>query len=190
MTKSKRYLIDHALALKIPAANHDRESNAWEKVAATLASDWYPTSNYPRIFSQSQLFTIISSIRCLLKGVASSYIILAFHPPWTTVRQARIRVKSSLWLFHKCFCRIHCNIFHSWSLQCHLSSGDYPTGLNMYWCSLCRNLYSLLSAVERETEQDVRCEKLIDAFHFVKLQRETFNWPLFEENVSPSIHHL
>lgn len=29
----------------------------------------------------------------------------------------------------------------------------------------------------------MRYQKLIDAFHFVKLQRKTFNWPLFEENV-------
>jgi hypothetical protein len=35
----------------------------------------------------------------------------------------------------------------------------------------------------------MRSEKLIDALHFVKLQRETFNWPLFEKNVASHIFH-
>jgi hypothetical protein len=44
------------------------------------------------------------------------------------------------------------------------------------------NICIQLLAENERNDGEFGFEKLIDAFHFVKLQRETFNWPLFKEN--------
>lgn len=65
------------------------------------------------------------------------------------------------------------------SLRCHLAqSTDRITRLAGVGVPFSRSLDERVKRGRKEIV--IRCEKLIDAFHFVKLQRKSFNWPLFD----------